>query len=140
MDKTTKVVGDELEQLGRKRQGQGDRDPPKEGRTRRNRTATPQTQASTSAKGRYPVEADHRDKERQEDKVTKSYRLYPKVALRRRSFSGTHRRLRPTTLHRPRGCRKSSPTDAVATPRKGSCSNCAATAGASHRRPEAYKS
>ena len=65
------------EQLDRKTQGQEERDPPKEGRTRRNRTTTPQTQASTSAKGRDPCKADHRDKERQEDKVTKSRRLHP---------------------------------------------------------------
>ena len=96
------------EQLDRKTQGQEERDPPKEGRTRRNRTTTPQTQASTSAKGRDPCKADHRDKERQEDKVTKSRRLHPKVALRRWSFRGAHRRLRPTTLHRRSGCRKSS--------------------------------
>ena len=82
-------------------QGQEERDPPKEGRTRTNRTATPQTQASTSAKGRGPGEADHRDKERQEDKVTKSRRLHPQGS--------------PTTMELQRSSQKTA-TDHPAPP------------------------
>ena len=109
VDKTTKVLGAKLEQLDRKTQGQGERETlKKEGPEETGPTHPKPKPRQVPKEGTQSRQTDHRDKEQQEDKVTKSHRLHPKVALQWWSFSGAHKRLQPTTLHRPSRRRKSS--------------------------------
>ena len=83
MDKTTKVLGTEIEQLDRKMQGQGERETLKKEGPEETGPPHPKPKPRQAPKeGTQSRQTDHRDKERQEEKVTKSCRLHPKVALR----------------------------------------------------------